>query len=101
MPLADGTERVAQYVQLLTALGFRSVAEVRKRRRYGQFEWRQFQIEATLDEVDGLGSFAELEIQVDASMLTQAQTELVALATHLGLPAVERRSYLEMLLEKG
>ncbi len=42
-----------------------------------------------------------MEIQVDAPWLSQAQAELVALATHLGLPAVERRSYLEMLLERS
>jgi adenylate cyclase class 2 len=71
---------------------------VRKRRRCGRFTWRQWPVEATLDEVEGVGRFVELEIQTDADTLREAQTSLIALAAELGLTNVERRSYLEMLL---
>ena len=40
LPLAAGAERVEQYAELLVALGFRTVAEVRKRRRTGQLDWQ-------------------------------------------------------------
>jgi adenylate cyclase class 2 len=99
LPLAMGGELTQQYVQLLLALGFRSVAEVMKRRRCGRFTWNRWNVEATLDEVEGLGRFVELEIQADADTLRDAQTSLVALASELRLTVVERRSYLEMLLE--
>ncbi|MHB0956404.1 MAG: class IV adenylate cyclase [Pirellulaceae bacterium] len=98
LPLAVGQDLVVRYVQLLRALGFRSVAEVRKLRRSGSFLWQQWQVEATLDEVAGLGRFVELEIQVDADRLAAAQAGLLALAAELGLNQVERRSYLQMLL---
>jgi adenylate cyclase class 2 len=101
LPLAAGQELVAGYAQLLVALGFRSVAEVIKRRRSGDFTWQQWRVAATLDKVEGLGRFVELEIQVDEAGLRAAQASLIALATELGLNQVERRSYLEMLLEKS
>jgi adenylate cyclase, class 2 len=100
LPLAAGPHRVAQYVQLLQALGFRSVAEVKKLRRSGSFVWQEWRVDATLDEVAGLGRFVELEIQVDADGLRSAQTSLLALAAELRLDHAERRSYLEMLLEQ-
>jgi adenylate cyclase class 2 len=99
LPLAAGDELTPQYVQLLHALGFRSVAEVQKRRRSGRFTWKHWSVEATLDEVEQLGLFVELEIQATADSLRDAQEGLVALAAELGLTVVERRSYLEMLLE--
>lgn len=100
LPLATGDQVTSQYVQLFQALGFRSVAEVKKRRRCGRFTWNGWGVDATLDEVDELGLFVELEIQADADTLRDAQTNLVALAAQLGLTVVERRSYLEMLLEQ-
>jgi adenylate cyclase class 2 len=99
LPLAAGADRTAQYAELLLALGFRSVAVVRKRRRHGRFTWQQWSVEATLDEVNQLGQFLELEIQVSAQSLAAAQSALVALAADLGLGRVERRSYLELLLQ--
>jgi adenylate cyclase, class 2 len=100
LPLAPGGQLTEQYAQLLEALGFRSVAEVKKQRRCGRFRWTQWTVEATLDEVDELGTFVELEIQADAQTLHDAQAALVALAAELGLATVERRSYLEMLLAR-
>jgi adenylate cyclase class 2 len=97
LPLAAGRNLATQYAQLLLALGFRSVAYVKKRRRGGSFDWQQWRIEAMLDEVEGLGRFVELEIQVDAPRLREAQASLIALAAELGLNQVEQRSYLEML----
>ena len=98
LPLATGTEHVKGYVELLTALGFRKVAEVSKRRRGGQVQWNQWSVELALDEVAGLGQYVELEIVAERDRLPAAQSALLELAAHLSLPQPERRSYLEMVL---
>lgn len=98
LPLATGAEHVEDYTGLLVALGFRRVAEVRKRRRGGQLPWNSWLVELALDEVAELGEFIELEIVVDQQRLPAAQAAILELAAHLGLPQPERRSYLEMVL---
>lgn len=98
LPLATGAEHVANYTELLVALGFRRVAEVRKRRRGGQLAWNAWSVELAVDEVTELGQFVELEIVADQQRLPAAQAALLELAAHLGLPQPERRSYLEMVL---
>jgi adenylate cyclase class IV len=55
----------------------------------------------TLDHVDELGSFAELECIVgDQEALKQAEQAIEGLAKQLKLGFVERRSYLSMILER-
>jgi adenylate cyclase class IV len=51
-----------------------------------------------LDEVAWVGQFVELELIAEADSLDACRTDLLALAETLGLQAVERRSYLELLL---
>ena len=99
LPLGSGSGRVADYTSLLEALGFRTVATVRKQRRGGHLQWNEWSVELALDEVEGLGQFVELEIVVDQDRLSAAQAAVLELAAHLGLPAPERRSYLGMILE--
>lgn len=75
-------------------LGFIHVATVDKVRR----TYRLGQVEVSLDTVSGLGGFVELEVQdlhldVGRPMLEEAMKAL-------GLERTERRSYLELLLEK-
>lgn len=98
LPLPGGEEHLAQFTELLTALGFSVVAEVRKQRRSAKMFWRERAVEAVLDEVEELGTFVELEILADASQLDAARGTLASLATQLGLAKSERRSYLELLL---
>lgn len=79
-------------VAILERLGFRKVAMVVKRRElYGLEGYR-----IMLDEVEGLGTFVEVE---KATPPYQPE-ELVALLKRLGAAegAMERRSYLELLL---
>ncbi len=52
-----------------------------------------------LDEVDGVGTYVELELMADESGLDEAKRVISTLATELGLGSSERRSYLEMMLE--
>ncbi len=98
LPLEPGDAGAAGFADLLEALGFRPVTEVRKRRRHGQISWQGRSVELALDEVDEVGSFAELEILADAANLEAAKACLASLAGELDLRDGERRSYLELLL---
>ncbi len=100
LPLAPGKDQLDSYAVLLTALGFRFVAEVRKTRRLLHVEWQQQTIEVALDDVSGLGQFVELELSADESQMAAAKAAINSLAAKLGLEHSERKSYLELLLNK-
>ncbi len=99
LPLPGGPQGYADGRRLLEALGFRPVAEVRKRRRKAKIAWQGRMVEASLDEVDSLGTFVELELIASADDLEPAQESILHLASALGLSGSERRSYLELLLK--
>lgn len=99
LPLPSGEATSGQWGKLLLALGFKPVAEVRKHRRKARLKWPARPIEATLDRVDGVGTFVELETTADEDELDVARNAIQAVAEHLGLGRTERRSYLELLLE--
>ena len=99
LPLATGKDLVTDYTELLTALSFRTVAEVRKRRRAGHLQWQNWSVELAVDEVAQLGDFVELELVVEEDRLPAAQEAVRQLAADWGLPEPERRSDLEMVLE--
>jgi adenylate cyclase, class 2 len=86
------------FAELLEALGFTSVGVVRKSRRTFQLEHGGRQVEGALDDVDGVGTFVELELVADEATIDDAKSTISALAAELDLAASERRSYLEMLL---
>jgi adenylate cyclase class 2 len=87
-------------MQLLGLLGYRPVAVVRKRRRLFHWHSQGFALAVALDEVENLGRFAELEIQAPEEQNDAAQAVLLHLARDLGLTTSERRSYLELLLDR-
>lgn len=95
-----GQRGAADMGALLAALGFGVVGEVRKRRRLGNISQDGQVVEVTLDEVENLGTFVELELRVGPGQgeVVAARTALTALAEELGLGRGERRSYLELLL---
>ncbi len=97
LPLTAGDER---WAELLVSLRFRPVAEVRKSRRIGELAYQGLSFEIALDDVAEVGAFCELEVQANAEALDRAREALQALAAELGLTAVERRSYLELLLAR-
>lgn len=109
---ADGT----QTESLLASLSFRKVATVEKTRQTfllpsASSTPTQPSPSATaiaetsrptvvLDEVDGLGTFAEIELVVtQQSDVEDARRRIGQLAATLGLATEEQRSYLTMLLE--
>ena len=98
LPLTDGAAAAEQFAELLTALGFSRVREVRKSRQAAKVQWRGQEIEIALDDVDRLGQFVELEIVTDSDGSDAARGLVASLAAELGLKTVERRSYLELLL---
>lgn len=98
VPLAEGERAAADFTVLLTHLGYRPVAIVRKQRRTLHLTEGIFPVEICLDEVEGVGRFAELEIVVPEQQMNDARQTVLHLARELGLNASERRSYLEMLL---
>ncbi len=85
-----------EMVQILEALGFRLSAEVRKRRT----KYALDEVIIAFDEVDGLGSFLELEARGDADWEQQREL-LLSLLEQLGLGESIRSSYLELLEENG
>jgi adenylate cyclase class 2 len=101
VPLADGDKAAQDFIRLLTHLGYRPVAVVRKERRSYRLQRHGYALEVCLDEVEGLGRFAEIEILAPEDQLDQANVALQEVVKDLGLGASERRSYLELLLAKG
>ena len=100
VPLADGESTAADFRRLLTHLGYRPVAVVRKTRRAARFERAGFAMQACLDDVEGVGRYAELEVVAEESRYEASKAAVLAAAAELGLTEQERRSYLQMLLEK-
>jgi adenylate cyclase class 2 len=100
LPLERGAKALAQFGQLLEALGFRQVATVRKRRRKASLTREGREVEISLDDVEQVGTFVELELMADAAERVQAEQCLSSLAQELALDQGERRSYLELWLEE-
>ena len=100
IPLRDGDEAAAQMTQLLQHLGYRPVAVVTKRRREYPLQRGDFHLTICLDEVEGLGRFAEVEILAPQEQSDAAREVLQEVAAQLGLTVVEPRSYLTMILQQ-
>jgi adenylate cyclase class 2 len=98
VPLADGDSPAEDFMRLLNHLGYQPVAVVRKDRRSYHLQREGYDVEICLDEVQGLGRFAEVEILAPEEQLAKAQAVLEQVASALGLDGAERRSYLELLL---
>src|SRR5262245_8174978 len=71
--LADGAAAADQFQELLKALGFRPVAVVRKRRRVYDLTRDGFALHVCLDDVVGVGKYAEVEIVAPESELERAK----------------------------
>jgi len=82
---------------ILEGLGFEPAATVRKERE--RFELDGYAV--TLDTVEGVGEFVEIETTATAAELDDAREGAFEIVDRLGLDAGDctRRSYLEMVLE--
>ncbi|WP_168164526.1 class IV adenylate cyclase [Pirellula sp. SH-Sr6A] len=100
LPLVPDTS--TEWFQIWECLGFQIAAKVEKHRDIYQVEQEGRLLTVTIDRVDNLGVFAEIERVVGSSEEAEmAQRDILALAELLGLHGVERRSYLGLLLEKS
>lgn len=84
---------------ILTAVDFEVVGSVHKQRE----RFVRDDTVVTLDMVDGLGEFAEIEVQTDASGIEQAEEELAQIADELGLSdaMLVEETYLGLLLKNS
>ena len=93
VPISD----VDAYSDLLTSLGFREVLTIVKvREKY----YVEKGVTITLDEVEGLGQFIEIEKLVKEGNIEEEVNKLRKILKELGVKKFERKSYLELLLEK-
>lgn len=100
LPLGQGTDFAKSFAEILTALSFRAVTEVRKQRHRYSLTWERHEFEVALDEVATIGTFAELEVIAEEQTLPAAEAALASLAAELHLQQTERRSYLELVLQR-
>jgi adenylate cyclase class 2 len=100
VPLDRADTDGSRLAELLFALGFVPAATVRKHRRAFVIQANGRRVAGAVDDVDGLGTFVELELITDDAGLDAAQRLITSLAEELDLGPPERRSYLEMLLAK-
>jgi len=94
--LTNDAETARQWDQLLQALGFRVAAELKKARRSAGLVYKEQKYELSLDHIDGLGDFIELETFADAAQLDDARRRIKSLAATLGLTQPITASYLEL-----
>lgn len=99
--LGDGSKTADEIAEVLTILGFHSVAVVRKVRKQFEIERNGRSFELAFDRVDDVGEFLEVELLAEKDDLEAAQQALKALCDEIGLAdsAIERKSYLGMLLD--
>jgi len=100
LELPEGDATFTQMDAILTALGFAPVTTVRKLRQSWRLPWEQCEVELSLDEVERLGRYVELELAAPEDALAAARSSLASLAERLNLDRSERRSYLELLLDE-
>lgn len=98
--LADGEAAAEDFCRLLTHLGYRPVAVVRKQRQIYTLQRGEFALHVCLDEVAEVGRFVEIEILVPEEQQVRGQEVLRQTAAELGLTQFQPRSYLEQLLAR-
>lgn len=99
LAIPDGEASARAFTELFGCLGYRQVASVRKRRRCFPLERGGFAVTVSLDDVETLGLFVEVEIVAPEEHAAAARDAIVAVADELGLEGLEPRSYLRMVLE--
>ncbi|MCA9040748.1 MAG: class IV adenylate cyclase [Planctomycetaceae bacterium] len=100
IPFASGKSTAENLEEMLRELGFRSVHKVVKTRTIYSLDWNNRHLEITLDHVNQVGDYLEIETMATETDREEARDVILGLADHLGLKYPERRSYLRLLLEK-
>ena len=103
VPLAGLAVSGAEMSRIFERLGFRPVRDVIKRREPFVCESESgLVVTVTIDEVDELGWFAEVERVITNESREETAERVLEVAASLGLPVdhIESRSYLAMLFER-
>lgn len=98
--VAPGSDGVQALWAILRALGFEDVRTVTKRRRTCRLVWEGREFSVSLDQVEELGAFVEIETLTGADDWPAAREAALRLAGELQLADSLRRSYLELLLDR-
>lgn len=101
LPIGQSSAEGDEFAEMLTLLGFRPVRTVVKVREPFHLEWDGAPMELAVDNVEGLGTFVEIETLADDTTRDVRRAAVLGLAARLGLDQPERRSYLKMLLESA
>lgn len=101
VPLGNGQTAPTDLARVLELLGYRPVAVVRKTRRTLTLTHAGRAVRVCLDDVAAVGRFVELEVVTATEDLDAARAVVLSLAGRLGLTQQERRSYLQLLLQRG
>lgn len=102
-PLTPGDHDGSKLFDLFESLGFNVAATVKKTRRVAKFAARHSfaRFTITLDSVESVGSFAEIECLCESATteeLTSTAKTIDGLASKIELGAAVEQSYLAMLL---
>jgi pantoate--beta-alanine ligase len=100
LALPDGPVAAMEWRDLLTRLGYRRTGVVYKSRQPFSCQRDGFEVQATIDAVDDVGTYAELEIVATETDQERAKAVILQCAAELGLQEPERRSYLNLTLIK-
>jgi adenylate cyclase, class 2 len=101
LSVESGIAGYEKTVLMLTSLGYRPVAVVKKQREMFRLAKDSFEVTICIDECEHVGNYAEIEIiVVQESHRDHAIKVIEKLAQEYAFGPVEKRSYLRMLLEK-
>jgi adenylate cyclase class 2 len=81
--------------RLLERLGFKEYLVIRKTRK----SFMLGELRVDLDDVDGLGEYVEIEVLTESPEQSDKAKEIAE--KELGLDKLERRTYLEMILDRA
>ncbi|MBR4751712.1 MAG: class IV adenylate cyclase [Thermoguttaceae bacterium] len=90
----------ADWIKFYGRLGFLPYGEVVKTRRRARATYEERPFEITLDYVEGLGFFTELETTAEKSEFDAAKGVVLSLAQKLGLRDAVTQSYLSLVFSK-
>lgn len=96
--IASGAAAAAEFGEMLVLLGFRQAGVVRKKRVIHRLEIDGRAYELALDEVEGLGTYLEIETLANETQRSAARDGILAIAAQLGLSKAERKSYIALVL---
>ncbi len=99
LAFASGQPAFDQLAEMLEILGFQLVRAVKKKRTPFTYLYQHKSFEIVIDEVEGLGTFIEIELLAEESEIQDAEMAINELAQTLKLTNSIRKSYLGMLIE--